>query len=484
MKRALALAAALVLARAFLFIVFEEAQLDADQAVYGLMAKHLASLQAFPLYAYGQRYMLAVSVWLAAPFVALFGCHVWAIKLPLLFINLAVAGLLVTRLARETGLAPLTALAVSLPFVFPPVGAAARLLEHAGGNVEPFLWISLLWILRYRPIPFGLVAGVGFLNREFTAYGIAGVLLVEAIEGRLLTRGSLRAKLRAGLAFAAVAALVHFLAPFSTNAFGLAPQVRWKGWPGVLGRLGALITLLPSLYGVRSTPLSAFTVESRLMVGWSVAALPAVVVLAAVAVRAGLRFRDRPPLREIVLPLYLASVGALAVAAYALLGRGGGDPTYLRYLLLALLFPIGLFALFFRLEPRRGWRVGAMAALLVWAASSAADQARVLTEYARRPPPHAFRTLAEHLEKRGIAYGVADYWTAYPVTFLSSERVRLASSSLNRIPEYETLFEGHRDQAVRILEPPCQAGTKVAGWCVVGPPAPPGPPTARPPEEP
>ena len=52
--------AAIVLARAAIFLVSPEAHFDSDQAIVGLMAKHLSELRAFPVFFYGQTYMLGV----------------------------------------------------------------------------------------------------------------------------------------------------------------------------------------------------------------------------------------------------------------------------------------------------------------------------------------------------------------------------------------------------------------------------------------
>ena len=55
---------------------------------------------------------------------------------------------------REVGLRPLTAVVPTLFFALPAAGTAARLVEANGGNVEPFLYVLLIWTL--RP-PAGLV---------------------------------------------------------------------------------------------------------------------------------------------------------------------------------------------------------------------------------------------------------------------------------------------------------------------------------------
>src|SRR3954452_20675290 len=48
-----------------------------------------------------------------------------------------------------------------------------------GGIVEPFVWVVILWMLRRRPLWFGVVLAIGFRNREFTAYAVPALLVVE-----------------------------------------------------------------------------------------------------------------------------------------------------------------------------------------------------------------------------------------------------------------------------------------------------------------
>ena len=75
----LAIAIAVALGRSTIFLVWPESYFDSDQAVFGLMAKHLAELRAFPLFMYGQSYILGVEAWMAAPLFAIFGPSATAI---------------------------------------------------------------------------------------------------------------------------------------------------------------------------------------------------------------------------------------------------------------------------------------------------------------------------------------------------------------------------------------------------------------------
>ena len=101
----LALIVAVVLFRASIFVFWERSHFDSDQAITGLMAKHLAEGRAFPVFWYGQSHMLAVESWLAAPLFLAFGTSVAALKLPLLAMNVAIALLLLRGFVREVGCA-------------------------------------------------------------------------------------------------------------------------------------------------------------------------------------------------------------------------------------------------------------------------------------------------------------------------------------------------------------------------------------------
>ena len=78
---------AAVLVRSWFFLRFDESYFDSDQAIVGLMAKHLVEGRAFPLFFYGQEYMLAVESWLMAPIFVVLGPSVFALRLTLVLIQ-------------------------------------------------------------------------------------------------------------------------------------------------------------------------------------------------------------------------------------------------------------------------------------------------------------------------------------------------------------------------------------------------------------
>ena len=89
-----------MLQRALVYLLFERVGFDADQAIVGLMAKHLSQGRAFPLFLYGQTYMLAIKAWAAVPFFLIGGPTVGALRLSMLAWNVAFGFLLVAMCLR------------------------------------------------------------------------------------------------------------------------------------------------------------------------------------------------------------------------------------------------------------------------------------------------------------------------------------------------------------------------------------------------
>src|SRR6476661_7163313 len=119
------IAAALVIFRSAVFMFWPQSYFDSDQAIFGLMAKHIAEGRAFPVFMYGQTYILAVQAWLAAPVFLVAGVSVAALKLPLHIINVTIALLLLRIFSREVGLSPWLALVATLFFLLPAPGTAS-----------------------------------------------------------------------------------------------------------------------------------------------------------------------------------------------------------------------------------------------------------------------------------------------------------------------------------------------------------------------
>lgn len=481
-RRALAIALALlVVARSAVFVFSAGAQFDSDQAVTGLMAKHLAEGRAFPVFWYGQTYMLGVEAWLAAPLMTIIGATVTALKLPLLAINVGIVLLLFGSLI-DAGLEPGRAAFASLFFALAAPITAAHYLTANGGNVEPCLYVLLLWRLRRRPIWFGVVLGIGFLNREFTIYGALALLSIEAVRRTLLTPETAR---RYALAFATAAAtwcVVMLLRHFSsaagpgTSIADLSASLATNNLSQVTERLcldpraiasGAsriFTTHWPELFGLEPQPLTDFGIESTAWQGFAGSAwlLVPLFVVPVWSLFVARRRYDRQPfggrVPESDFCTYLVLTALISVAGY-LVGRCGAIDFYtMRYELLSPLGAAGLAAWFLRDErsrPLAGLWIACAAAVF---AVSLLAHGRLIVEYATHPPVPLKRDLIRVLDARGVRYAYADYWTAYYVTFMTRERIVVASDAVVKVRADNRLVDLHRNEAIRISRRACRDG--------------------------
>lgn len=473
---------ALVLFRGFIFLCFEQ-NFDSDQAIVGLMAKHLSEFRAVPLFFYGQNYMLGVEAWMAVPFFWLGGPTVTMLRLPLLLINIALVVLLIRQLVRA-GIAPWWAFIATLPITACGPVADGQLLSVLGASVEPLLYVIVLWMLRRRPVPFGVLLCVGSLHREFTLFALPAILILQWFEAREVHWPAIaRSAAAFGLTWIAIDQLkrhVNIAGPGADAAAGAGGSLALEAMqvgrllsfhPALyFARLRLLLTQgLPDLFGARPLPLFVGGIWGDGEVGWWLAgAAFATANLVCIVRLAWIAWRHR--LTEVRFQLFLMMVGIQALAAYGL--HGGGDletRTELNYVLMVLLLPVALFGAYFQLESRRGYRQLTAGLIGAWAVLMVIDNARVDRQYMVSPPDNAHRVLADYLTSHRIKYATAGYWDSYRVTFLSRERVILASEDIVRIPGYQTRVDRNRANAARIVRMPCNEGEPVAGWCVIDP---------------
>src|SRR5262249_26663928 len=124
------------------------------------------------------------------------------------------------------------------------------------------------------------------------------------------------------------------------------------------------------------------------------------------------------------------------------------------------------------LEPRMLFRRIVLVAVMAWGLMTVLDHGRVLVSYVRHPPENAVRELADRLVARRVPVAAAGYWRAYLVTFLTDERVRVASRDFGRTQEYQALYAERVGDAVVISESECpggERGERVAGWYLCKP---------------
>jgi hypothetical protein len=319
------------------------------------------------------------------------------------------------------------------------------------------------------------VFGIGFLNREFTLYGLVALASLEALDRRLFTReGVGRAGRLLGVAAAvwlAVQGLKHLSSASgpgtsvadtftaSNNITELVARTCVSPTKA-LGGAGRLFSVhWPAILGTAQYPLTAFSIESRVTQGLASSSwLPAAVVLlsiAGIAIGTGSTAPKRPAPR---FAQYLVLVGLLSVAGY-LFGRCGEVNFYsMRYELLSVLGIAGLAGWFLSVRPATALRSAWTAALAAWILLLAVPQVRLIAEYAKDPPVPAKRELIRALDAAGIRYGTADYWLAYYLDFMTGERMVFAADAPQRILLYNRIVADHASEAVRLSRRRCDGG--------------------------
>ena len=441
-RRVLALALGLgALAVGFkaVLLMQEAFPFNADEAVVALMARHILAGE-LPVFFYGQAYMGSLDALLVAAAFRLLGESIEGIRLiqALLYgATVATTIVLAWRIHRDLWLAA----AVGLLLAIPSVNTTLYTTVSLGGYGEALLIGSLLmllsweaWLSPRRWAPFlvwGLLAGVGIW--------VFGLVLVFVVPTAVLMGLALRSAGRATAAQRGLIALGGFI-------LGLAP---WLGWTAVHGPEAALRELAGSaiagvgpaglpvalLYRTVNLLLFGSTVIAGIRPPWSVEFLSpllspvAIAFWLAVAGFTLVALRRRDPARAA--RWMLAGVIAATLLGF-LLTPFGADPSG-RYFL-PLIAPLAIFAgeLLAAVRTRYGsvWSGALLAGMLLFHLSASIQAASA------NPPGFTTQfdagtridhsddlALVQFLLTQGETRGYTNYWVAYPLAFLSRERL-------------------------------------------------------------
>lgn len=493
---AASLLCALVLLRTWPFVWWPAAHFDSDQAIVGLMAKHISEGRAFPLYYYGQEYMLAVEAWLAAPVMLALGPTVLALKVPLVAVNLATVLLLLRIAVRDVGLRPALAFAAVLPVAIPAAGVAARLVEANGGNVEPWLYVLLLWIARDRPWICGAILGIGSLQREFTLYGAAALAAMDVGRhvlarprppggiGPLVERWTIVVVAMLGV-YSIAASAQPFASALGPGTTGADPTVASWGGDQVVGRIcidpslwrarGAALVAdhLPRLVGGSPAPLQEYGVLSGVFSGRTGLGVW-VAGLIAVCLAGGVRrtwtdsaMRHAPaapagssPGNWAAFPIYLLLIGLVSTVVYGFATCSAIHVHTLRYNLLTVFVPVAALLVGLRAFTSPPARAGIAAAVCLWCWFNLSDVLALAAEYIDHPPLDQRQAIVNTLRERDVDIAWSNYRNAYHLTFIAQERPRVSANDFIRIMEYWE--DAQRAQAPTISERACDGGTAIA----------------------
>ncbi|MCF8033515.1 MAG: hypothetical protein K9K66_04630 [Desulfarculaceae bacterium] len=418
--------------------------LDADHAVWGLMARHIAQGLHWPLYMYGQGYMGAGEAYYLAPFFGWFGSSpkvmAWAMS-GMFLLALLLLAWLARRLAGEgpaLGTLLLTALA-------PPFFIRLTLLSY-GGYLSVGLWGVLLWLVWSQvyltpgaPRPgmgrLGLIALLAALGwwtwAPFWFFVLPCLLLHFAAlvpelrpwpgwrglwqrhPAHLMGLGALAA----GFGVKLLIDLAFYLGPLSPWG-GYVPLQHPVGPGRMLANLGLLWTnMIPEAFAPHA-PLNPPWLGRLLFL----AVLAASLGVAVSAWRAWRQDGLLAWLRANWLAAACAS-GWLALLLALVFTSATVDGESVRYLTVSLWWWPYLLVWGVAVLWRRARWAGALAGAGVAGVLAAAALMVALHPAAwhvdRWQEPYG--TLLKALEREGMRYGWADYWEAYKLSFLSGE---------------------------------------------------------------
>ncbi|MFM8320086.1 MAG: hypothetical protein ACKOC5_04140 [Chloroflexota bacterium] len=418
---------------------------NSDEAVVALMARHILQ-GARPVFFYGQAYMGSLDAALVALGFALFGQQVWVIRLVQ---GLLYLGVLLTtgRLGQKIfGSAAAGALAMLL-LALPAVNVTLYTTVSLGGYNEALLLGNLILLSALR---------LGGELRQGRPGGLGEWLLLGGLSGLGLWAFGL------ALVYSAAAG-IYLLALAPVGRGG--PGLRRLAPAGAALLAGGLLGALPWVwYAVRSGPaqllfelgggaiagveqlpwifqvgrhlagflLLGVTVTLGFRPPWSadwlgLPLLPFVLILWMALLGAGLRRLRRDP-QALPAESLLWLMAAVLVGAF-ILTPFGADPSGRYFVPLAV--PLALIAAAGLLQWRErigGWAWGLAGLLLVYHAWGTLQVVRQnppgITTQFYAPSQVDMRAIGElerFLRANDERFGYTNYWTAYPLAFLSGE---------------------------------------------------------------
>ncbi|MCI0521467.1 MAG: glycosyltransferase family 39 protein [Chloroflexi bacterium] len=422
---------------------------NADEAVVGLMARHILQGER-PVFFYGQAYMGSLDAWLNALAFALLGAEIWVMRLvqSILYLGVVWSTYLLGREAFPgKGVGALAGFLMALPSVNVMLYTSASL----GGYGEALLignWILLgaLRIAKTRHretrevtwmyFGWGLLAGTGFWAFGLTLVYILPAGIFLAWKGYLAGKQGLRrpaamwkglGRVIAGALLGAspwwVYALRHgLLQPVGELGGGAIAGVEGLGYLAQTGRhLGNLLLLGSTVILGMRPPWGNEWLALPL--------LPFVLIFWAAALVFNMRLMKKRDDAGWEMQVLLNGVAAALFLGF-IVTPFGADPSGRYFLPLAAPMALTAAQMVFSLKPKLGRAAWGFAALILvynfWGAahSLSRNPPGMTTQFnpvtrvnmAEAPKVIAF------LEGQGETRGYSNYWTAYPLAFLSDER--------------------------------------------------------------
>ncbi len=440
---------------------------NADEAVVGLMARHILS-GARPVFFYGQAYMGSLDASLVAIAFSILGIKVESIRIVqiLIFLGIVFSTMLIAYRVHKNRLA---AIISGLLLAIPTVNFTLYTTVSLGGYGEALLIGNILILITLgllqegtslnRYFLWGLAAGLGFWSFGLTLIYIvpcAWVLLEARLRGRIKAskRGVVLCFLGAviGLSPILVFVLKNGVVELITELLGSAIA---GSSPGNF--------VAATWYHLRNFLIFGPTVILGFRAPWSTEPLSIYLLPLAIVfwllVTAHAIFRKRSTQGRTALTLFAGSSTMLVLGF--LLTPFGADPSG-RYFL-PLTVPLAILAGEFVRRPVIQIPTGARWLFLLgtivfqlhatWTVANRLPD-RITTQFdpVARVDDRELDSLIRFLSERGLSRGYTNYWVAFPLAFNSDEHLiyypalpyhhdfRYTQRD-NRYPKYEEMVD-------------------------------------------
>lgn len=465
----------------FDFLAATKFVIDADEAIVGLMAKHIVEGGHLPVFYYGQHYMGSLEAILVAGMFSVFGISEWALQsVPFLFaVALTPVIFLLTRELGGRAAAHFAAILYALP----PAGLLVWSSKARGGFIEVvFLGaLALLYAcrwLRSEKLDRALIAKIGFLlgvgwwvNNQIV-YFMVPIALCMAMKGVRAAFGSgsmaVTGRVLSQYVTGAIVGTVCFLIGSSPywiyNIQHGFPSLGMFGFATVedigLQAIGLFSTAIPILLGSKrfwdaAPGLGAFSMAYLVVYG----------VLAALLIRyrwrnvlqLGIAKIDRERPVEMLTVFIVVSCTVFTVSTFGWLVQA---PRYLLPVYVGL-FPLCAVVVESLGIARRGVAITALITLVLmniipaYFPTRALQGEPVVFKGERVDKDHS--KLIARLTNLGISRVRTNYWIGYRLAFETNEKITFVvfqEPRTVRMPEYEFgLLADDRDALPLVVVP-------------------------------
>lgn len=414
--------------------------IDADEAIVGLMAKHILEGAPLPTFYYGQHYMGSLESILMGFVFSMWGVHALALKVvPLLFscALLFVIFEIGKKLSNAT-----TGYVAALLYALPPQTLLDWGTKARGGFIEVLFLggVAILSFIKWREtqrlsflIITGGVLGVGWwVNNQIIFFmaplGVFGLYEV-CLGGEKI---ALKIRNACVAVFSFLAGSIPFWVYNIRHNF-VSFEMLGAAQDGAMSRhmFGFLEYSLPMLVGGRRFWSDGEVFPYSVVVAW---------VLAGAVLAAAVIFQRRNYLKNLLVLFFIFTIFIFSVSSFGSLYKA---PRYLLPLYVAW-FPLASFACvsLFRKKKIFGIFVGFLALSLQLSSSYLGGRAipgePLVHARCRVMKNHA--EVIERLSELGIKKIRADYWVGYKLAFETKEEVTFVvfgDPSTVRIPSYE-----------------------------------------------